>query len=542
MARETRFNKEAREKLKTGIDILANAVKVTLGPKGRNVIIQKNFASSIITKDGVTVANNIVHPESNFKLKDPVENMGAELLKEVASKTAEVAGDGTTTATVLAQAIVTAGLKYVAAGANPMDLKRGIDKAAQAVVEYLKSISEEVGDDFIKVQQIGTISANGDEAIGKLIAEAMEKVTTDGVVAVESSKGTDTYLREEEGMQFQRGFLSPYFITNEKENTVEYDNPNILIYSGRIKSFPEVVPVLERAFSNDKPLLLIVGDIEAAPLQALVINRAKRQMKIVVVKAPGFGDQQKEVLEDMCVLTGATLIGDERGLKLDNIAAGHFGKCEKVIIDKNTTIIFKGKGDPEKIQARAAGLRTLIEDTDSDFLKGQYKTRLAKLVGGIAIICVGAHSEVEMQEKKDRVDDALHATRAAVEEGIVDGGGFALFEASYYMPPIFYDNEDQNLGVEILRQALRVPLFTIAENAGVNGQVVSEKIKESNFTVGYNARTDTYENLRKAGIIDPTKVTRVAVENAASIAGMILTTECVIYNDEEVKPGVPQLF
>jgi len=529
MAKQISFNTDAREKLKQGIDQLADAVKVTLGPKGRNVVLQKSFGSPSITKDGVTVAKDI-------ELEDPVENMGAQMLKEVASKTADIAGDGTTTATVLAQAMVQAGMKNVAAGANPMDLKRGIDKAVKAIIEDLKKQSEKIGDDFEKVKQVGSISANNDEEIGTLIADAMKRVSKDGVITVEEAKGTDTYMEEVIGMQFDRGYLSPYFVTNAENMIAEYENPYILIYDKKVSNMQEILPVLEKVVNSGRPLLIIAEDIESQALGVLVVNRLRAQLKVVAVKAPGFGDRRKAMLEDIAILTGGTVISEEKGYKLENAGLEHLGTAEKVLVDKDNTTIVNGKGDGEMIKARINQIKQQIETTTSDYDKEKLQERLAKLAGGVAVLYVGAATEVEMKEKKDRVDDALHATRAAVEEGIVVGGGVALVRTIDALDKVKGLNEDENIGIQIVRKALESPIRTIAQNAGVEGSVVLMKVQEGKGSFGYNARTDVYEDLKKAGVIDPTKVTRIAVENAGSIAGMILTTECVI-NDKPEPPS-----
>ena len=526
MAKQITFNTEAREKLKLGIDQLADAVKTTLGPKGRNVVLQKSFGAPAITKDGVTVAKDI-------ELEDPVENMGAQMLKEVASKTADIAGDGTTTATVLAQAMVQAGMKNVTAGANPMDLKRGIEKAVKAVIEDLKKQSETIGDDYEKVKQVGSISANNDEEIGTLIADAMKRVSKDGVITVEEAKGTDTYVDEVIGMQFDRGYLSPYFVTNAETMVAEYENPYILIYDKKISNMQEILPVLEKVVNSGRPLLIIAEDIESQALGVLVVNRLRAQLKVVAVKAPGFGDRRKAMLEDIAILTGGTVISEEKGYKLENAGLEHLGTCEKVTIDKDNTTVVNGRGDETMIQARVNQIKQQIDTTTSDYDREKLQERLAKLAGGVAVLYVGAATEVEMKEKKDRVDDALHATRAAVEEGIVVGGGVALIRAIGTLDKVKGANEDENIGIAIVRKALEAPIRTIAENAGVEGSVVLMKVQEGKGAFGYNARTDEYVDLKKAGVIDPTKVTRIAVENAGSIAGMILTTECVINDKPE---------
>ncbi len=529
MAKQISFNSDAREKLKSGIDALANAVKVTLGPKGRNVILQKSFGAPAITKDGVTVAKEI-------ELEDAVENMGAQMVKEVASKTADAAGDGTTTATVLAQAIVRAGLKNVAAGANPMDLKRGIDKAVKVAIQALHDQSEVIGSDFKKIQQVAAISANNDEEIGTLIADAMKRVSKDGVITVEEAKGTDTYMEEVIGMQFDRGYLSPYFVTNAENMVVEYENPYILIHDKKISNMQDIVPILEKAVGAGRSLLIIAEDIESQALGVLVVNRLRAQLKIVAVKAPGFGDRRKAMLEDIAILTGGTVISEEKGYKLENVDLEHLGSCEKITIDKDNTTIVNGAGSKDQITARINQIKQQIETTTSDYDKEKLQERLAKLAGGVAVLYVGAATEVEMKEKKDRVDDALHATRAAVEEGIVAGGGVALVRAINNLKNFKGINEDENIGVQIVKKSLEAPLRTIAENAGVEGSVVLQRVARSKGDMGYNARTDKFENLKKTGVIDPTKVTRIALENAASIAGMVLTTECVV-NDKPEPEG-----
>ncbi len=529
MAKEISFSTDAREKLKNGVDSLANAVKVTLGPKGRNVVIQKSFGAPSITKDGVTVAKEI-------ELSDPVENMGAQMVKEVASKTADAAGDGTTTATVLAQAMVKAGMKNVAAGANPMDLKRGIEKATKVVIANLQTQSEVIGDDFDKIRQVASISANNDDAIGKLIADAMKRVTKDGVITVEEAKGTDTYVEEVIGMQFDRGYLSPYFITNADTMTTEYENPLVLIYDKKISNMQEMLPILEKAVGTGRPLLIIAEDVDSQALGVLVVNRLRANLKIVAVKAPGFGDRRKAMLEDIAILTGGAVISEEQGYKLETAELFHLGQCEKVTVDKDNTTIVNGRGQDADIKARINQIKQQIEATTSDYDREKLQERLAKLAGGVAVLYVGAATEVEMKEKKDRVDDALHATRAAVEEGIVAGGGVALVRAIASLTGMKGLNFDETTGIDIVRKSLESPLRTIAENAGVEGSVVLQRVLNGKGAYGYNARTDKYEDLKKAGVIDPTKVTRVAIENAASIAGMILTTECVI-SDKPEKGG-----
>jgi len=530
MAKEISFNSEAREKLKQGVDALSNAVKVTLGPKGRNVILQKSFGAPTITKDGVTVAKDI-------ELDDPVANMGAQLVKEVASKTADIAGDGTTTATVLAQAMVAAGMKNVVAGANPMDLKRGIDKATKAVIEDLKQQSEVIGNDYEKIKQVGSISANNDDEIGTLIADAMKRVTKDGVITVEEAKGTETYVEEVRGMQFDRGYLSPYFVTNAETMEADYEDPYILIYDKKISNLQEIVPVLEKVIQAGRPLLIIAEDVESQALGVLVVNRLRAQLKIVAVKAPGFGDRRKAMLEDIAILTGGTVISEEKGYKLESVELEHLGRCDKITVDKDNTTIVSGKGGQDMITARINQIKQQIETTTSDYDKEKLQERLAKLAGGVAVLYVGAPTEVEMKEKKARVDDALSATRAAVEEGIVTGGGVALVRAMKSLDNLKGANEDETIGIQIVKKALEAPLRTIAENAGVEGSVVLQEVIKSKGSTGYNARTDQFEDLKKSGVIDPTKVTRIALENAASIAGMILTTECVINDKKEENAG-----
>ena len=529
-AKEILFKGDAREKLKKGVDTLANAVKVTLGPKGRNVIIDKKFGAPSVTKDGVSVAKEV-------ELADPVENMGAQMLKEVASKTADVAGDGTTTATVLAQAIVTAGLKHVAAGANPMDLKRGIDKAVAAVVANLQSQSKEVGADNNKIKQVATISANNDEVIGSLIAEAMEKVGNDGVITVEEAKGTETEVKTVEGMQFDRGYLSPYFVTNSDKMEAELENPYILIYDKKISNMKELLPILEKQVQTGKPLLIIAEDLDGEALATLVVNKIRGSLKVAAVKAPGFGDRRKAMLEDIAILTGGTVISEERGYKLENAELDYLGQAEKVVVDKDNTTIINGSGNAENIQARVAQIRSQIETTTSDYDREKLQERLAKLSGGVAVLYVGATTEVEMKEKKDRVDDALHATRAAVEEGIVAGGGVAFIRATEALADLKGANEDETIGIDIIKRAIEEPLRQICNNAAVEGAVVVQKVKEGKDDFGYNARTDQYENLIAAGVIDPTKVSRVALENAASIASMLLTTEAVLADEPEEDKG-----
>jgi chaperonin GroEL len=526
MAKEIIFDLEARDALKAGVDKLANAVKVTLGPKGRNVILGKKFGAPHVTKDGVSVAKEI-------ELKNPIENMGAQMVKEVASKTADDAGDGTTTATILAQAIVKAGLKNVAAGANPMDLKRGIDKAVEAVVKELKNISKEVGNDISKIEQVATISANNDNTIGKLIAEAMEKVKTEGVITVEEAKGTETYVEVVEGMQFDRGYLSPYFATNTEKMEAELENPYILIYDKKISSMKDLLPVLEPVAQSGRPLLIIAEDVDGEALATLVVNKIRGALRVAAVKAPGFGDRRKAMLEDIAILTGGEVISEERGMKLEHATLDMLGQAEKVTIDKDNTTIVNGAGKKEDIEARVHQIKAQIENTTSDYDREKLQERLAKLAGGVAVLYVGAATEVEMKEKKDRVDDALAATRAAVEEGIVPGGGVALIRARKVLDNLKGENEDQNTGIAIIRRAIEEPLRQIVANAGGEGAVVVNKVAEGEGDFGYNARTETYENLFEAGVIDPTKVTRIALENAASVAGMLLTTECVVADEPE---------
>ncbi|MFZ9028563.1 MAG: chaperonin GroEL [Crocinitomicaceae bacterium] len=526
MAKEINFDVEARDKLKAGVDALANAVKVTLGPKGRNVVIGKKFGAPHVTKDGVSVAKEV-------ELKDPVENMGAQMVKEVASKTADIAGDGTTTATVLAQAIISAGLKNVAAGANPMDLKRGIDKAVESIVVELRKISKEVGSDNDKIKQIATISANNDETIGSLIAEAMKVVGNDGVITVEEAKGTETEVRTVEGMQFDRGYLSPYFVTDTEKMITEMDNPMILLYDKKISNMKELLPVLEPVAQSGKPLLIIAEDVDGEALATLVVNRIRGSLKIAAVKAPGFGDRRKAMLEDIAILTGGQVISEERGLTLENATLDMLGTAEKVEIDKDNTTIVNGSGNSDDIKARVGQIKAQIETSTSDYDKEKLQERLAKLAGGVAVLYVGAPTEVEMKEKKDRVDDALAATRAAVQEGIVPGGGVALIRALDAIETLEGENDDESTGIAIVRRAVEEPLRQIISNAGGEGAVIVQKVKEGKDDFGYNARTETFDNLYKAGVIDPTKVTRIAIENAASIASMLLTTECVIVDEPE---------
>ena len=536
MAKEIKFDIEARDQLKRGVDQLANAVKVTLGPKGRNVIISKKFGAPHITKDGVTVAKEI-------ELEDAFENMGAQMVKEVASKTGDNAGDGTTTATVLAQSIITVGLKNVAAGANPMDLKRGIDKAVAKVVESIKSQSQSIGEDNKKIEQVASVSANNDSEIGKLIANAMAKVKKEGVITVEEAKGTDTTVEVVEGMQFDRGYLSPYFVTNAEKMETEMENPYILIYDKKISSLKEILPILEATVQTSRPLLIIAEDVDSEALTALVVNRLRANLKVCAVKAPGFGDRRKEMLQDIAILTGGVVVTEEQGLKLEETTLEMLGSAEKVTINKDNTTIVNGAGKKQDIADRVAQIRTLIGTTTSDYDKEKLQERLAKLAGGVAVLYIGAPSEVEMKEKKDRVDDALSATRAAVEEGIIPGGGVAYIRAIESIENLKGDNEDETTGIEIIKRAIEEPLRQIVTNAGKEGAVVVQKVRESKGYYGYNARTDKYEDLFAAGVIDPAKVARVALENAASIAGMMLTTECTIADkkEENAAPMMPPM-
>jgi chaperonin GroEL len=536
MAKDILFDIDARTKLKVGVDALANAVKVTLGPKGRNVIIDKKFGAPSVTKDGVSVAREI-------ELEDPIENMGAQMLKEVASKTADIAGDGTTTATVLAQAIVTAGLKHVAAGANPMDLKRGIDKAVSVVVSNLRAQAKEVGGDSQKIEQVATISANSDSTIGKLIAEAMQRVGQEGVITVEEAKGTETEVKVVEGMQFDRGYLSPYFVTNAEKMEAELENPYILIYDKKISSMKDLLPVLEKVAQSGRPLLIISEEVDGEALATLVVNKLRGTLKVAAVKAPGFGDRRKAMLEDIAVLTGGIAISEERGYKLENADITFLGKAEKVVIDKDNTTVINGAGNKEEITARVGQIKAQMETTTSDYDREKLQERLAKLSGGVAVLYVGAATEVEMKEKKDRVDDALHATRAAVEEGIVPGGGVAYIRTIQALDGFTGENDDETFGVNIIRRALEEPLRQIVANAGQEASIVIQRVKEAKEDEGYNARTETFEPMMKAGVIDPVKVSRVALENAASIAGMLLTTECVIADkkEESKAPAMPPM-
>ena len=534
MAKDIKFDIDARDGLKKGVDALANAVKVTLGPKGRNVIISKSFGAPTVTKDGVTVAKEV-------ELPDALENMGAQMVKEVASKTNDLAGDGTTTATVLAQAIVREGLKNVAAGANPMDLKRGIDKSVKAIVNELAKQSQKVGDSIDKIRQVAAISANNDEAVGELIADAFKKVGKEGVITVEEAKGTDTYVDIVEGMQFDRGYLSPYFVTNSEKMIAELDNPFILLYDKKISTMKDLLPILEPVAQSGKSLLIIAEDIDGEALATLVVNKLRGALRIAAVKAPGFGDRRKAMLEDIAILTGGTVIAEERGFTLENATVDMLGRAERVAIDKDNTTIVNGAGKSEEIQARVGQIKAQIEVTTSDYDKEKLQERLAKLAGGVAVLYVGAPSEVEMKEKKDRVDDALHATRAAVEEGIVAGGGVALLRARNVLHKIKTDNSDEVTGIQIVYRAVEAPLRTIVENAGGEGSVVIAKVLESRNSFGYNAKTEKYVDMFRAGIIDPKKVTRVALENAASVAGMILTTECSLVDIKEDTPAMPPM-
>lgn len=534
MAKEIKFNMEARNLMKEGVDALADAVKVTLGPKGRNVVIDKKFGAPHVTKDGVSVAKEV-------ELEDRFANMGAQMVKEVASKTNDQAGDGTTTATVLAQAIINVGIKNVTAGANPMDLKRGIDKGVQAVVANLRKQSQEIGDDITKVEQVATISANNDSFIGKLIAEAMGKVKKEGVITVEEAKGTETEVKVVEGMQFDRGYISPYFMTNSDKMEAVMDRPYILITDKKISTMKDLMPVLEPIAQGGNSLVIIAEDVEGEALATLVVNRLRGTLKIAAVKAPGFGDRRKEMLEDIAILTGGTVISEEKGLRLEAAGLELLGRAEKVTIDKENTTIVNGAGDKQAIADRAAMIRKQIATTTSDYDREKLQERLAKLAGGVAVLYVGAASEVEMKEKKDRVDDALSATRAAVEEGIVAGGGVAYIRAIESLKDVKADNEDEQTGINIIARAIEEPLRMIVQNAGVEGSVVVQRVKDGKDDFGYNARTDVYENLLAAGVIDPTKVARVALENAASVAGMFLTTECVLADKPEETPAMPQM-
>jgi len=538
MAKQIFFDIEARNKMKKGVDTLANAVKVTLGPKGRNVVIEKKFGAPQVTKDGVSVAKEI-------ELDDPIENMGAQMVKEVASKTADIAGDGTTTATVLAQSIISEGLKNVAAGANPMDLKRGIDKAVTKVIENLKSQSQEVGDDHKKIEQVATISANSDAVIGKLIADAMAKVGKEGVITVEEAKGTDTTVDVVEGMQFDRGYISPYFVTNSEKMEAELQNPYILIYDKKISAMKDILHILEKVAQSGRPLVIIAEDLEGEALATLVVNKLRGTIKVAAVKAPGFGDRRKEMLTDIAILTAGTVVSEEQGYKLENADLTYLGQASSITIDKDNTTIVGGKGTKEDIKARVNQIKAQVENTTSDYDREKLQERLAKLSGGVAVLYVGAATEVEMKEKKDRVDDALHATRAAVEEGIVPGGGVAYIRAIESLEGLKGENVDETTGIQIVKRAIEEPLRQIVVNSGIEGSIVVQKIKEGKADFGFNARTEVYEHLLAAGVIDPTKVTRVALENAASIAGMLLTTECVIADkpkkEEAHSHGAPDM-
>jgi len=534
MAKKIQFDVEAREGLKKGVDALANAVKVTLGPKGRNVIVGKSFGGPQITKDGVTVAKEI-------ELEDPLENMGAQMVKEVASKTNDLAGDGTTTATILAQAIVREGLKNVTAGANPMDLKRGIDNAVEAVVAELNKNSETVGNSSDKIKQIASISANNDEAIGSLITEAFDKVGKEGVITVEEAKGTDTYVDVVEGMQFDRGYLSPYFVTNSEKMESDLESPYILLYDKKISAMKDLLPVLEPVAQSGKPLLVIAEDVDGEALATLVVNKLRGSLKIAAVKAPGFGDRRKAMLEDIAILTGGTVISEDRGLTLENTTIEMLGSAERVTIDKDNTTLVNGAGDKETIKARVSQIKAQIETTTSDYDKEKLQERLAKLAGGVAVLYVGAASEIEMKEKKDRVDDALHSTRAAVEEGVVAGGGVALLRTRKVLEKLTSDNLDEVTGIQIISRAIEAPLRIIVENAGGEGSVVVAKVLEGKGNFGYDAKSETFVDLLKQGIIDPKKVTRIALENAASVAGMILTTECALVDIKEDTPAMPPM-
>src|SRR5215216_6456329 len=535
MAKQLFFETDARNKMKKGVDTLANAVKVTLGPKGRNVVLEKKFGAPSVTEDGVTVAKEI-------ELEDGIENMGAQMVKEVASKTADIAGDGTTTATVLAQSIITEGLKNVAAGANPMDLKRGIEKAVKVVVENLRSQSQTVGNDNQKIEQVATISANNDSEIGKLIAQAMEKVSKDGVITIEEAKGIETTVDVVEGMQFDRGYISPYFVTNSEKMEAELENPYILIYDKKISSMKDILHILEKVAQQGAPLLIIAEDLEGEALATLVVNKLRGTLKVAAVKAPGFGDRRKEMLQDIAILTKGVVISEEQGYKLENADLTYLGTADSITIDKDNTTVVGGKGEKEGITARVNQIKSQIENTTSDYDREKLQERLAKLSGGVAVLNIGAATEVEMKEKKDRVDDALHATRAAVEEGIVPGGGVAYVRAIATLDGFKGLNEDENTGIQIVKRAMEEPIRQIVANCGIEGSIVVQKIKEGQNDFGFNARTEVYENLFAAGVIDPTKVTRIALENAASIAGMLLTTEAVVADKPEPKQaGAPQM-
>ncbi|MBE0647344.1 MAG: chaperonin GroEL [Bacteroidales bacterium] len=532
MAKDIIFDVKARDGLKKGVDALSNAVKVTLGPKGRNVIIEKSYGAPVVTKDGVTVAKEI-------DLKDAVENMGAQMVKEVASKTSDLAGDGTTTATVLAQAIFTTGLKNVTAGANPMDLKKGIDKAVAEVITSLRAQTKEVGDSMEKIEQVASVSANNDSFIGKMIAEAMNKVKKEGVITIEEAKGIETTVKVVEGMQFDRGYISPYFVTDTEKMEVVFESPYILIYDKKISVMKDLLPILEKAVQTGRPLIIISEDMEGEALATLVVNKIRGTLKVAAVKAPGFGDRRKEMLEDIAILTGGTVISEEKGYKLEDATLQYLGEAEKVTIDKENTTIINGHGKKEDIQGRINQIKAQIEKTTSDYDREKLQERLAKLAGGVAVIYVGAASEVEMKEKKDRFDDALHATRAAIEEGIIPGGGVAYIRAIKVIEKLKGDNADETTGISIVKRALEEPLRQIVANAGLEGSVIVQKVRDGKDDFGFNARTEEYENLLKSGVIDPTKVARVALENAASIASMLLTTECVLVAIKEDKPAMP---
>ncbi|KPL17137.1 MAG: molecular chaperone GroEL [Bacteroides sp. SM23_62] len=532
MAKQIKYDIEARDLLKKGVDALANAVKVTLGPKGRNVVIEKKFGAPQVTKDGVTVAKEI-------ELKEGLENLGAQMVKEVASKTNDDAGDGTTTATVLAQAIVNVGLKNVTAGANPMDLKRGIDRAVSKVVDSLKGMSEDIGEDNTRIEQVASVAANNDAEIGRLIAEAMEKVKKEGVITVEEAKVSETYVEVVEGMQFDRGYISPYFVTDTEKMEAVLENPYILLFDKKISVMKDLLPILESTAQTGRPLLIVAEDVDGEALATLVVNKLRGSLKVAAVKAPGFGDRRKEMLEDIAILTGGTVISEEKGLKLENATLDMLGQCEKISVDKDNTTVVNGAGDKDTIKARVNQIKVQIENTTSDYDKEKLQERLAKLAGGVAVLYVGAASEVEMKERKDRMNDALNATRAAVEEGIIPGGGVAYLRAVGALEGFEGENDDETTGIAIVRRSLEEPLRIIAENAGVEGSVAVQKVKEGKADFGFNARTDTYENLLKAGVIDPTKVARIALENAASIAGMLLTTECVLAEEPEPEPPMP---
>ncbi|HON97464.1 MAG TPA: chaperonin GroEL [Bacteroidales bacterium] len=534
MAKEIILGFDAREQLKKGVDKLANAVKVTLGPKGRNVVIERSYGAPVTTKDGVSVAKEI-------SLEDKFENMGAQMVKKAASETSDAAGDGTTTATLLTQIIFNAGLKSVTAGANPMDLKRGIDKAVKAVIENLKQQSQQVGDSYEKIEQVGTISANNDQEIGKTIAEAMKKVKKEGVITIEEAKGTDTTVDVVEGMQFDRGYISPYFVTNSEKMTVEYDDPYILLYDKKLSGMKELLPVLEKVFQTSRPLIIIAEDVESEALATLVVNKLRGSLKVAAVKAPAFGDRRKEMLEDIAILTGGTVISEEKGFKLEDATLDLLGQAKKVTIDKDNTTIVEGAGKKENIEARIKQIKVQIEDAKSDYDKEKLQERLAKLAGGVAVIRVGAATEVEMKEKKDRYDDALHATRAAVEEGIIPGGGVSYIRAIDVLDKVDVANEDEKIGVDIIRRALEEPLRQIVENAGLEGSVIVQKVKEGKGDYGFNAYSEKFENLLEAGVIDPTKVARIAIEKAASIAGALLITEAAIAEIPEEKPAGPAM-